>query len=145
MTADFTAIITQTVADGRALIESLMTDTCTITRVDPDAPAPEMDPDTLEYPDPTRITVYTGKCRIQIKSVIATSTDSDAGERQATTQEFELQLPVDGTGSVSITDVAEMTAAALDDSLVGRKFTIVARHEKSQATARRLRVIEVTG
>lgn len=122
-----------------------MTDTCTITRVDPEAPEPVPDPDTLVIPPKARIPVYSGKCRIQIKSIIASSSDSDAGERQATTQEFELQLPIDGTADVAITDVAEVTTATFDDSLVGRKFTVVARHEKSQATSRRLRVIEGTG
>ena len=125
--------------------ESLMTDTCTITRVDPEAPEPVPDPDTLVIPPKARITVYSGKCRVQIKSIIASSSDSDAGERQSTTQEFELQLPVVGTEDVSITDVAEVTAAAFDDSLVGRKFTVVARNEKTHATSRRLRVIEGTG
>jgi hypothetical protein len=131
-------------AEFRAMAEGNMQDACTITRVDPEASASEMDPDTLEYPPAARITVYSGKCRVQIKSVIASSSGSDAGERQATTQEFEVQLPVAGTGGVAITDVVHIDTAMFDSSLEGREFTVVARHEKTHATARRLRVIEGT-
>ena len=127
----------------RAVAESLMIDTCTITRTGVSEPV--FDPETGQYTDPARLTVYTGKCRIQVTSIIANSTSSNAGERAYAVQGSELQLPVDGTGDVSINDVAEITAAEFDDELVGRKFTVAARHEKSQATSRRLRVEEVTG
>lgn len=144
MTADFAAVAAQTVMDGRALVEALMTDSCTITRPDPDAVRGEMDLDTMQYPPLDRITVYAGKCRLQIKSVVASSSDSSAGDRLGVVQDFELQIPVDGTKGVAINDVAEIVTAVSDDSLEGRLFTITARHEKSQATARRLRVSEVT-
>lgn len=136
--------VAATLPELRAEAERLMTDTCQITRVDPDAPPPVMDGN-LEYPEPARLTVYDGKCRVRIRSVSAGGSESDAGERQASLQEFELHLPVDGTGVVAVTDVAAITASRFDDSLVGRKFTVTNRHEMSQATARRLRVIEATG
>lgn len=130
-------------AEFRELAECQMVDTCTITRAG--VGAGTFNPTTGQYDGAdARITVYSGRCRVQIKSVIASSA-SDAGERQVTAQEFELQLPVVGTELVSVNDVAEMLTASMDASLVGRKFTVAARHEKSQATARRLRVIEVTG
>lgn len=132
-------------ARGRGAADLGMTDTCIITRVDPNAAATVPDPVTLVIPPRARITVYSGPCRVQVTSVIANSTSSDAGERSTTVQGSELQLPVAGTGDVSVTDVAKITASAHDAELVDREFTIVARHEKSQATARRLRVIEVTG
>lgn len=137
--------VTSALPELRAEAERLMTDTCQITRVDPQAPAPEMDPGTLAYPEPARLTVYEGKCKIQIKAVTAGGSSSDAGERQSITQEFQLHLPVDGTAEVAATDVAEVTASVFDESLVGRKFTVIGRHEKSHATARRLPVIEGTG
>ena len=129
----------------RAEAESLMTDTCTITREDPNAPEPEPDPVTLVIPPKARITVYSGKCRVQIKSIIASSTDSDAGERATVTQEFEWQGPVVGTETVAVNDVIQMVTAPNDTALVDRKFTVTARFEKTHATSRRLRVIETTG
>lgn len=39
--------------------------TCTITKPDPDAPDPTMDPETGLYPDPAAITVYTGPCSVR--------------------------------------------------------------------------------
>ena len=127
----------------RAEAERNMTDTCTITRAGV-GKGPWNDA-TGQYDTPARVTIYTGKCRVQIKSVVASSSRQDAGERAGIAQELELQLPVVGTEGVAIHDVATVTGASLDASLVGRMFTVTARHEKSQATARRLRVIEVTG
>ena len=132
-------------AEFRAMAEANMVDTCTVTWIDPDAGPGEMDPDTLQYPPAVPITVYTGKCRIQIKSAVASSANTDAGERQSTTQEFEWQGPITGTDGIPVNAVIHMDTAAYDPALEGREFTVVARHEKSQATARRLRVIEVTG
>lgn len=128
----------------RRQAESLMHDSCTITRLDPDAEPGEMNPETGQYPEPARITVYEGKCRIQAKSVVASGTDSSAGERTGTTQELELQIPVVGTENVAVDDVVEVTVAVMDTSLQGRTYTITAPHEKSQATARRLRIERVT-
>lgn len=144
MTADFATAIAQVTLEGRNLIESLMTDTCTITRAGTDKGTKNEITGQYDSP-PASATVYMGKCRVQIKSVIASSSDQAAGERQVVAQEFELQLPVTGTESVTVHDVVEVLTAANDASLVGRKFTVAARHEKSQATARRLRVMEVTG
>lgn len=126
----------------RAQAESLMLDRCTITRAG--AGKGPFNEATGKYDPPARVAIYSGKCRVQIKSVIAAGSGSTAGERVGTVQEFELQLPIAGTTAVTINDVAEVTSAALDPSLAGRKFTVTARHEKSQATARRLRVSEVT-
>lgn len=144
----FSTEVARGLAEGRVLAEALMTDTCTITRAGAGAGAGAgvgagvgpFNESTGQYDPPPRITVYTGKCRIQIKSAVASSADSSAGDRLGTVQDRELQLPITGTADVSIDDVAEVTAAVSDASLVGRKFTVTERHEKSQATARRLRV-----
>lgn len=133
-----------TLVELREMAEDNMRDAVLITRVDPDAPAPQMD-DQGQYPEPARLTVYVGKCRLQIASVMGEASSVDAGERDGTTQGAVLQLPVLASGDVSVNDVAELTACVHDPSLVGRKFTVAGRHGKSQATARRLRVIEVTG
>lgn len=127
----------------RAAAESLMLDTCTITRAGTGT-GPWND-ETGQYDPPARITVYTGKCKIQDKSIIAGSTSSDAGERAVIAQGSELQLPVIESASVAINDVAHIDNCVLDPSLTDREYTISARHGKSQATSRRLRVTEVTG
>jgi hypothetical protein len=144
VSTDFALAIEQGLNEGRELAESLMVDTCLITKAG--AGDPVFDKDTGQYTDPARVTVYEGKCRIQIASARdSSSRTAGGGERDVTTQEPELHLPIDGTDGVSVDQVAEITTAAHDASMVGRQFTIVARHEKSLATARRLRVIEVTG
>lgn len=143
MTADFAAIITDTIREGRALAESLMTASCTITRL-PDARG-TLNQSTGKYDPPVPTIIYAGKCRMQVRSVTADGSAKSAGERQATVQQHELHLPVVGTENVAAKDIVTIISASLDDALTGRTFTIVARHEKSQATARRLPIVEVTG
>lgn len=143
MTADFASAVDQALTEGRELIESLMQDACTITRAG--TGSGPWNESTGQYDKPARTTVYSGKCRLQVKAVVASSTTESAGDRAGIAQELELQLPVAGTDSVAVRDVAEITSAVSDASLVGRNYTVSARHEKSQATARRLRVITGTG
>jgi len=144
MSVDFATAVQQGLLEGRALAESLMTDSCIITK-DGDGEPGEMAPDTGQYPDIARVTVYEGKCRVQIRGDRIGSSETDAGDREVTTQEPEVQLPVAGTEDVSVDQQVKILTAVHDSALVDRVFTIVGRHEKSQATARRLRVIEVTG
>lgn len=132
-------------AQFRVDAEAGMLDTCIITRPDPDAEPGVMDPDTMQYPEAEPLTVYEGKCRVQIKAIVAGASDTDVGDREVTAQEFELQIPVTGTEVVAVRDTVTIVTAALDDSLTERVFTIKARHEKTHATARRLRIEEVTG
>lgn len=127
----------------RAEAESLMVDTCRITRAGSGDPV--FDPETGQYTPPARVTVYEGKCRLQVQSVIAGSSKTGAGERATVVQDAELQLPVEATVSVVVNDVAEMLTAALDPAHVGRMLTVKALHSKTHATSRRLRVMEVTG
>lgn len=142
MSVDFASQVALGLAEGRALAESLMTDTCRITKPG-DGPR-VYDPETMQYTDPARVTVYEGKCRVQIRGERSSGAEQEAGGRMVGTQQPELQLPVDGTEDVAPDHIVEMLTAVHDSSLVGRKFTIDGRHEKSQATMRRLRVIEVT-
>ena len=139
----FAQAVTDALVEQRTFAESLMVATCLITK--DGVGEPVFNETTGQYTYPARVTVYEGPCRLQVKSVIAGSTDADSGERLTTTQEAELQLPIAGTDGVAIDHQAKILTNPLDLSLVDRVFTVVARHEKSHATARRLRVVEVTG
>jgi hypothetical protein len=127
----------------RAEAEANMTSTCLVTK--DGAGDPTFNETTGQYTDPARVTVYEGKCRLQVTAIIAGSVDSDAGERLTTTQEAELQLPIGGTDDVAVDHQVKILTNPLDPALEDRVFSIVARHEKSQATSRRVRVVEVTG
>ena len=147
--SDFGRKIAAELPKMRAAAESLMLDTVLVTRVTGES---TLDPETDERIDPPRVTVYGpdiaphfGKRRVQVASVLAGSTESSSGERAGTVQEATLQLPVTGSEGVAIGHVAEILTCVSDDALVGRFLTVTALHAKSQATARRLRVTEVTG
>ena len=140
---DFRLAVEQGLLEGRALAEALMTSTCIITK-DGDG-EPEFDNGTGQYEDPDRVTVYEGKCRVQVRGDRTGSSEFETGDREVSTHEPELQLPIAGTGAVSVDQQAKILTNPLDDSLVDRVFTIVGRLEKTHATMRRLRVVEVTG
>ena len=124
----------------RQQAESLMTDTCVVRRVDPDA-EPVQDPDTGTEA-PAYADQFTSKCKVQHRTLVVR--DEEAGGRTASTVRLELHLPV-GAPAVQTGDVAEITAvgALSDMHLLGRKFTIAAPVAKSFATARRYEVEEV--
>ena len=127
----------------RAEAEAMMAATCIITK--DGVGEPTFNTTTGQYDDPDRVTVYEGKCRIQIRGDRTGSSEFETGDREVSTHEPELQLPVAGTAAVSVDQQAKILTNPLDDSLVDRVFTVVGRYEKTHATARRLRVVEVTG
>lgn len=124
-------------ARGRAAAESLMVDTCTITRTTGESTNDDTGVVTL-----TTSAIYTGRCRIQQSQLGADSTPADPGEAYVRLVAFELQLPMSVTG-LRVGDVATITASALDPDLVGRAFNILGLAHKTHATARRLQVQEV--
>lgn len=134
----------------RADAEANMVDTCIITRAGEGKG--EFNEATGQYDTPERVTVYgpdiephRGKCQLQIQSVTNSASSSSAGEREAVVQGDVLKLPVNGTGDVSVGDVAKIVSSTHDPSLVDREFTVSGRHAKTFASARRLPVKEVTG
>lgn len=124
-------------ARGRAAAESLMVDTCTITRT-----TGETTNEDTGVVTPTTATVYTGRCRIQQSQLGADSTPSDPGEAYVRLVAFELQVPMSVVG-LRVQDVITITASALDPDLVGRAFNVLGLAHKTHATARRVQVQEI--
>lgn len=125
-------------ARGRAMIEGLMVDTCTIVRLTDGI----LNQQTGERP-PVSTTVYAGKCRTQ-QHTPGGATLTDEGEASRSMLRRELQLPIAGTEDIRVGDQATITAAPNDADLVGRVFRVAELAGKSHATARRLGVVEVT-
>jgi len=118
----------------QARADSLMTDTCTIKRQAGTA----MNATTLAM-EPTYTTVYSGKCRVQLRDTVATQ--PDAGERAHATVRTILQIPVSVTG-VKVDDTVTITASA-DADLTTRTLRVRSVFHKTHATARRLECEEV--
>ena len=127
---------------GRRRAEALMVDACIVT--DPaTATAPSWNDETGQWETPDAAPLYAGRCQVQVPNVAEQS--ADAGERDWTVQAAIVKLPVTGSEDVEPGHTVTMTAATLDASLAGRRFTVRADHAKTFATARRLRCEEVTG
>lgn len=125
------------VAAGRALAESLMTDTCTVRHGTGQASFNESTgKSTLGS-----TVVYAGRCRVQVPK--AQPNEPTVGERTATVQHLELQLPVAATG-VSVGDRVTIDSSASDPALASARYVVRGLHRKSQATAQRLAVEETT-
>jgi len=122
---------------GRVIAEAGMTDACTIRR----RTGSSTDRDTGAS-TPTYSTLYTGKCRVQNARPLARP--HDAGQDFVLMLMLDVQLPVSVTG-LQAGDEVTITDAAHDADLVGRVFRIHDLAHKSEATARRVGVVEKTG
>lgn len=129
----------ETVAAGRALAESLMTDACEIRR--PSTSSTELDDATGEYVTTPGALLYAGACRVVVPAAVEQL--HAAGEHVWTTQRAVVSIPVSVTG-ISVGDELVITAAELDAELVGVTYRVTAEHHATHATARRLRCTEVT-
>lgn len=124
---------------GRVAAERLMVDQCVIRR----RAAATTDPATGVV-TPAWTPVYTGPCKVQEASGLGSGSSApDAGEHVYTVLSYVLQLPIAATAPIE-GDVAEITAAALDATLIGRRYRISQEFAKTFATARRLQVEETT-
>lgn len=123
-------------ARGRTAAEAGMVDTCTITRVT----GSTTDQDTGDRVE-TRATPYTGKCRLQQN--IAQADQRNVGQDLVLLVRSILQLPMSVT-DLRVDDEVTFTASASDPDLPGRVFLIRDLFHKTDATARRVGVIERT-
>lgn len=117
-----------------------MTDTCTITRA-----TASTTNTTTGAVTPTTTQVYAGVCRIQQSNRGANSATRDSGPAVVLIVVSELHLPVAASAGIRAGDIATITASVNDADLVGRRLSISAESAKTDATARRFGVEEVTG
>jgi hypothetical protein len=125
-------------ARGQAKAAASMADACTIRRKNTsDTTNPVTGVGATTY-----TTLYTGKCRVQQQAVIARP--HDVGEDKVWLVRFDLQLPVATTAGLQVGDQVTVTAAVNDPDLVNRVFTVNELAHKSEPTARRIGIVEVT-
>lgn len=125
-------------ARGRLAAEISMADACVIRRENTsDTTDPVTGVGTTSY-----TTLYTGQCRVQQQAVIARP--HDVGEDKVWVVRFDLQLPVATTAGLQVGDQVTITAAVNDPDLVNRVFTVNELAHKSEATSRRIGIVEVT-
>lgn len=120
----------------RRQAESLMLDSCTITRAGTGQGT--WNEGTGSYDPPAPSTVYAGKCKVQTRDVQVAN--PDVAGREAFVVDWTIHLPVVGSEDVRQGDLVHIDAAALDAALVGREFTVDGPHLGTAKTARRLPV-----
>ncbi len=140
-----------TLTDGRAAFLVIATDEVLVTRADPTAPLPPLNPDGTRPPR-TQKTVYQGPARIQVRSdvnsnVVDVSIGGQSVENsyQTATVQLPIEAPAGSTGStadVRVDDTVKMVTAVHDPELDDRLWQVRALGNKSHATSRRIRVTE---
>lgn len=124
-------------ATGRRLADSLMVDTCTITRTTGAGAQSE----TTGRITPTSTTVYAGPCQVRVPQAVADT--PEVGGRTATIQQAIVKVPVAVT-DIEVGDVVTVVSSTHDPELVGRQYRVGALHHKTYATARKFAVDEIT-
>jgi hypothetical protein len=128
---------TTALARGAVIAEAAMVDACTIRR----RTGASTDPVT-GVSTPSYTTLYTGKCRIQQRAV-QRAEQADVGQDYELLLRLQVQLPLTVTG-LKVGDEVVMTAAGRDPDLVSRVFRIRDLAHKTDATSRRVHVLEKT-
>jgi hypothetical protein len=119
----------------RAEAESLMLDTCTITRPG----EPVTDPDTGDVTNSAE-TVYAGKCKVQSKDSATSS--PEAGEHTFTVVSRQVHIPANAA-DVRDGDVVTITASRLNAFTVGKQYRVSGFTPDTFDTAARLPVKEI--
>lgn len=131
----------------RAHAESLMVDSCTITRRRLDEsgePVRDMDPVTLELTD-VWDEVYTGRCRVQRPGAVMVGREPVVGGVEYSVETVHVQVPMTVLG-VKADDRVTITAtgAISDPDSVGMVLSVRVNQHKTHATKRTLVCEEVT-
>jgi hypothetical protein len=126
-------------ARARAAAEAGMVDSCTITRdvgTTTDRATGQVTPDT--------ITLYSGRCRIQ--EMMAFSRDSSPTPSDPALMRYRiLQLPVVASQGLRQGDKVRIDTCISDPDLTDKVMVVRDPAAKSEASARRVGVEEVTG
>jgi hypothetical protein len=121
---------------GRRTAETLMRDTCTITR-----PGEQVwDAPSQDYIPGPEVQVYTGRCKLRMGGT--QSLGDKAGDQRFIEQQEILSLPIDTSTGVVKDDKVVITASEDDPGIVGTTVWIDARPQRTLATARRFPVRE---
>ena len=129
--------IAATLPELRAHAESMMVDTCTVTRASTGAPVVDNNNGTVTPAAPA--TIYAGPCRVQLPDAVE---KAEAGGDALSVQAAIISLPIAGSESVAVGDVVTVTSATFDADLAEVDYVVRGLHRKSHATARRLRCEE---
>lgn len=116
----------------QAEAESMMTDSCVITRPG----EPVFNDTTGQYTTPAGPTVYSGKCRIRVRSLgFLRDRQAEVGEMEATMWPYIVSVPL-SAGDIRVQDLVTVTAA--DALLEGVTLRVKIASAGTSTTARKL-------
>lgn len=123
------------VLEGRLRAESLMLDSCAITR--PGDPVTDYNSGEVTS---TSTPVYSGKCKVQSKD--SATANPEAGEHTFTVVSRQVHIPANAA-DVKDGDVVTLTASRLNAFTVGKQYRVSGFTPDTFDTAARLPVKEI--
>ena len=130
--------MTLEIAELRVEAESMMTDTCVITRTVQPIGTPVLDPVTGLYPVVTPQQIYAGRCSLRVPGMSGGRVKTPAGDI-ASLLIAVLAIPADAP-SMKIQDFVLFTASEFDPSLVGVAYRVSGLSLSSHVTKQRATV-----
>lgn len=124
--------VRSTLARARRRAESVMIDTCTITRAGTGAST--WDEETETTVPPARTTVYTGRCLVMARDV--SGSEIDLADQEVSTRAYVVSVPVSVTGA-AVGDRVHVDAST-DPAAAGRDLVVDSIDAVTVATMRRL-------
>lgn len=133
------------VEEFRDLAESLMVDTCRVTK--PGVGKGPFNDSTGKYDPPEPVIVYEGKCRIPKATPNANARAAAGGEASWDVGEYPFAVPLSdpATAAIAVGMTVTYLTARDDPQLVGRVFGIQAPLRQTTAKDRRFKMKEVVG
>src|SRR6478609_4330253 len=115
--------IADAVKDLRVEAESLMTDTCVVTRNGTPGGSPTLDPVTGLYPDVTEVTVYTGECSVRVPGSATARRPRESAGDEVTMVKAVFAVPATAA-RLLVNDRVLFTASTFNLNLPGMRFTV---------------------
>lgn len=126
----------------QAEAESMMTDTCIVTRAGDPSGSPDLDPVTGMYPPTATQVVYQGKCSMRVPgSVSAGKTRPSAGDSAALLLTI-LGIPVSAP-TLAVNDDVRLVASQHNPALVGLKYGVTGLLPSTFVTKQKVSVVAV--
>ncbi len=124
--------------------ESLMTDTCRITRPGTGEQAGTFNPATGLFTYDAQPQVYSGKCMIRVPGTVSTGKARPTAGDEASLLTAIFSIPFDGP-RLDVNDDIVFLTSRYNQALVGRHFTVTGLLPGSQITKQRVSVEAVVG
>lgn len=126
------------------LAESLMVQTCTITRDTDGADDDTLDQSTgLLTPVADQAPVYTGVCSVSFVATLRQAGVQEEAGRQLAPSRFRIDIPLEASPLPQLGDIVTIVTSGSDQGLVGKRFKVETVSAATLAVRRQMLCVDV--